>query len=255
MSRPRMEQVRKKINMVSLLNVVKSRYTYNELSQITGLPVTVLARYAKGHVLPSDERVEELYQILADKIPLEELILSKLVFDESGYFDSSSVIWDVNLLRLISHKAVLPFVGKRVNKIMTAAVDGIPLASFISEELNADLVIAKKHKEVGVKDFLEATYVIGSSAVVSSLYVPKSSLKKDDNVLIVDDAIRTGETDIALIRLAEKAKANIVGVFILIATGKDWREKLQRETDAPIYVFTEVTPKKLLEVNQRKSWM
>ncbi|MEM4229725.1 MAG: phosphoribosyltransferase family protein [Thermoproteota archaeon] len=251
MSRSRMEQVKKKINVIHLLKVVKGRYTYNELSQLTGLPITVLARYVNGNVLPSDERADELYRILAEKIPLEEIILSKLVLDESGYFDSSRVIWDVNLLRLISHKAVIPFMGRKIDKVMTAAVDGIPLASFVAEELDADLVIAKRYKEVGVKDFLEATYVIGSSAVVSSLYIPKSALKKDDNVLIVDDAIRTGETDVALIRFVEKAKANIVGIFILIATGKDWREKLQKRTNAPIYVLTEINPKPL-EVEQRK---
>lgn len=246
-----MEQVKKKINVIHLLKVVKGRYTYNELSQLTGLPITVLARYVNGNVLPSDERADELYRILTEKIPLEEIILNKLVVDESGYFDSSRVIWDVNLLRLISHKAVIPFIGRKIDKVMTAAVDGIPLASFVAEELDADLVIAKRYKEVGVKDFLEATYVIGSSAVVSSLYIPKSALKKDDNVLIVDDAIRTGETDVALIRLVEKAKANIVGIFILIATGKDWREKLQKRTNAPIYVLTEINPKPL-EVEQRK---
>ncbi|MBO3797249.1 MAG: phosphoribosyltransferase family protein [Thermoproteota archaeon] len=251
MSRSRMEQVKKKINVIHLLKVVKGRYTYNELSQLTGLPITVLARYVNGNVLPSDERADELYRILTEKIPLEEIILNKLVLDESGYFDSSRVIWDVNLLRLISHKAVIPFIGRKIDKVMTAAVDGIPLASFVAEELDADLVIAKRYKEVGVKDFLEATYVIGSSAVVSSLYIPKSALKKDDNVLIVDDAIRTGETDVALIRLVEKAKANIVGIFILIATGKDWREKLQKRTNAPIYVLTEINPKPL-EVEQRK---
>lgn len=245
-----MEQVKKKISMIHLLKVVKSRYTYNELSKLTGLPITVLARYANGSVLPSDERADELYRLLTEKIPLEELISSRLALDESGYFDSSRVIWDIDLLRLISHKAVIPFIGRKIDKVMTAAVDGIPLASFVAEELNADLVIAKRYKEVGVKDFLEATYVLGSSAVVSSLYIPKNALKKDDNVLIVDDAIRTGETDFALIRLVEKAKANIVGVFILIATGKNWREKLQKKTAAPIYVFTELNPK-VLEISQR----
>ncbi|MDW8033628.1 MAG: phosphoribosyltransferase family protein [Nitrososphaerota archaeon] len=252
MSRPRLEQIKRKINLISLLNVVKNSYTYHELSQITGLPITVLARYAKGHVLPSDERVNELYQILTDKVPLEEIILSRLVVDESGYFDSSHVIWDVDLLRLVSQKVASLFAGKNIDKVMTAAVDGIPLASFVAEELGADIVIAKRYKEVGVKDFLEITYVIGSSAVVSSLYIPKNSLKKDDSVLIVDDAIRTGETDVALIKLAEKAKANIVGLFILIATGRDWRERLQKETDAPIYVLAEMSPKNILEVNQRK---
>jgi adenine/guanine phosphoribosyltransferase-like PRPP-binding protein len=239
-----MDQVKKKMSTITLLNVAKSRYTYNELSQATGLPVTVLARYAKGHVLPSDNRTDELYQVLADKISLEDLVLSRLLFDEAGYFDSSHVIWDVNLLKLISHKAVAPFNGKEIDKVMTAAVDGIPLASFIAEELDKNLVIAKRYKEVGVNDFLEVTYVIGSSAVISSLYIPKSALKKDDNVLIVDDAIRTGETDIALIRLAEKAKANVAGIFILISIGKDWREKLQREINAPIHIFAEMNWKK-----------
>ena len=43
-------------------------------------------------------------------------------------------------------------------------------------------------------------------------------------MLIVDDLLRTGRTLKALITIANKAKASIIGVFALISLGNAWRE-------------------------------
>ena len=50
-----LEKLKFRLMVVDLLKAAKDRYTYRELSSMTGLPVTVLSRYAKGHVLPSAE--------------------------------------------------------------------------------------------------------------------------------------------------------------------------------------------------------
>ena len=47
------------------------------------------------------------------------------------------------------------------------------------------------------------------------LYLPKTSLKKGDHLLVVDDMVRSGTTIEALARMAEKGKAKIVGVFAI----------------------------------------
>ena len=47
------------------------------------------------------------------------------------------------------------------------------------------------------------------------LYLSKSAIKKGDHVLIVDDFIHSGITIDALVKLAEKAKARIVGIFTI----------------------------------------
>jgi len=58
--------------------------------------------------------------------------------------------------------------------------------------------------------------------------------------LIVDDMIKTGETQAALVNLVRKAKAEISGVFSLIAVGDEWKKKLKLSGECPIEVITYV---------------
>ncbi|MEM2518295.1 MAG: phosphoribosyltransferase family protein, partial [Candidatus Bathyarchaeia archaeon] len=129
-----------------------------------------------------------------------------------------------------------------VTKVFTAAVDGIPLATMVANALGVNLVIAKRSKEVGVKEFLEETFVLRDSGVTITLYVPKEAIKKRDSVLIVDDMIKTGETQAALVNLVRKAKAEISGIFSLIAIGDEWRKRLKLSEECPIEVVTYIKP-------------
>jgi adenine/guanine phosphoribosyltransferase-like PRPP-binding protein len=127
-----------------------------------------------------------------------------------------------------------------VTKILTAAVDGIPLATMVSNALGVNLVVAKRNKEVGVKAFLEETYVLKGSGVTMTMYIPKEAIKKRDSVLVIDDMIKTGETQAALVNLVRKARAEMSGVFSLIAVGDEWKKVLKLSGDCPVEVITYV---------------
>jgi len=101
-------------------------------------------------------------------------------------------------------------------------------------------MIAKRSKEVGVKAFLEETYALKDSGVTMTLYAPKDAIKRRDSVMIVDDMIKTGETQAALVNLVRKAKAEISGIFSLIAVGDKWNKKLKLREGCPIEVITYV---------------
>jgi adenine phosphoribosyltransferase len=218
----------------------KRNITYRELASKTGLPVTVLSRYAKGHVLPNTARARQLWKVLTRLVGLEVELRSRIKFDENGYFDNTDIIGDFNILQQAANHALAIFAGKRVTKILTAAVDGIPLATMVANSLGVNLIIAKRNKEVGVKAFLEETYVLRDSGVTITLYIPKDAIKKRDSVLIVDDMIKTGETQAALVDLVRKAKAEISGFFSLIAVGEEWKRKLKLPSECPIEVITYV---------------
>ncbi len=68
--------------------------------------------------------------------------------------------------------------------------------------------------------------MLKGSGVTLTLYIPKGALKRRDSVLIVDDMMKSGETQAALVNLVHKAKAEVSGVFSLIAIGDEWREKM-----------------------------
>jgi adenine phosphoribosyltransferase len=218
----------------------KRNITYRELASKTGLPVTVLSRYAKGHVLPNTARAKQLWKVLVRLVGLETELRSRIKFDEEGYFDNTDIVGDFNILQQAANHALANFAGKRVTRVLTAAVDGIPLATMVANSLGVNLVIAKRGKEVGVKAFLEETYALKDSGVTMTLYIPKEAIKKRDSVLIVDDMIKTGETQAALVNLVRKVKAEISGFFSLIAVGEEWKKKLKLSGECPIEVITYV---------------
>jgi len=236
------EELKLRLMTIELLRTAKYKrnITYRELSSKTGLPVTVLSRYAKGHVLPNTARAKQLWKVLTKLVGLERELRSRIKFNEEGYFDNTEIIGDFNILQQAANHALANFAGKRVTKVLTAAVDGIPLGTMLANALGVNLVIAKRNKEVGVKAFLEETYALRDSGVTMTLYVPKDAIKRRDSVLIVDDMIKTGETQAALVNLVRKAKAEISGIFSLIAVGDKWNEKLKLREGCPIEVITYV---------------
>ncbi len=237
------EDLKLRLMTIELLKTAKKDYTYRELSSKTDLPVTVLSRYAKGHVLPNTERAQELWKVLTKLVGLQAELRGKIRFNEDGYFNNTWIIGDYNILQQAAHHALSTFAGKRVTKVFTAAVDGIPLATMVANSLGVDLIIAKRGKEVGVPAFLEETYVLRDSGVTMTLYIPKDAFKRRDSVLIVDDMIKTGETQAALINLVKKAKAEVSGVYSLVAVGDYWQTKLILPKGSSVEVVTKINIK------------
>jgi len=61
-------------------------------------------------------------------------------------------------------------------------------------------------------------------------------------VLVVDDLIRSGETQALLLDIAERAQAEVVGVFALIAVGEDGLRRARERTTAPVGALTTFDP-------------
>jgi purine operon repressor len=232
-----------KLMTIELLNLAKQRFTYRELSAMVHLPETVLSRYVKGHVLPTAERAEEINKTLQKYMSLDRELLERIHFDEGGYFDNTAIIGDTMLLERAVQHAVGKFAGKRVTKIMTAAVDGIPLATLLAHRLGVGLLVAKKAREVGVREFIEEIFVPPKTAVVLSLFVPRDAIKKTDCVLIVDDIIDSGETQRAMMKIIQKAKAEVIGIYALVSIGSDWKARIESAGNVPVEVVTPVIKK------------
>ncbi|WP_297534729.1 phosphoribosyltransferase family protein [Thermococcus sp.] len=228
-----LKSVQEKLRLVRVLRLLKKTYTYEELSKITGLPITVLNRYVRGKVLPSAERTRELLKLLLPYINIEEEVRKRIRFDERGFFDNMPVLSDTALMSLIAEEVAGRYFDRDVDKVLTAATDGIALGVHIARELGVDVVYAKKKKEVGVEKFYEVSYVPSASGSVTTLYLPQWALKKGEKVLIVDDVIRSGETQKALVELTRQAGARPVGMFFLISVG-DIIDRLKEEYDFPV---------------------
>ena len=244
----RISDLKYKLMTIDLLNLAKNYYTYRELSQIISLPESVLSRYVKGHVLPTMDRALYINKTLEKIMRLEAEIQLRMRFDDSGYFDNTRLIFDPLLLERAVQHAVNRFAGTRITKILSPAVDGIPLAVLLAHMVGVNLVIAKNTREVGVSAFFEEVYVPGRSAMIISLYVPRDALKRGDCVLIVDDVVDTGETQMALARIIQKAKAEVTGVYALIGLNTDWKTRMEQALHCPVEIIHHIGEKPLQRV-------
>lgn len=243
MAGSRIADLKYKLMVTELLNLAKNYYTYRELSQLIGLPETVLSRYVKGHVLPTIDRAVDINNKLESIMRLESEIQRRIRFDDLGYFDNTKVISDTMLLERAVQQAVNKFAGQRVTKILTPETDGIPLATLLANRLGVPLAIAKKAREIGVGEFIEEVYIPSKSAMMMSFYVPRSMFRKGDCVLIVDDVIGSGETQRALIKIVRKAKAEVAGVYALMSIGVEWKRRIEDVANCPVEVAYEVSQK------------
>ena len=209
----RVADVKTRISSVELLATLKKSYSYKELSAVLGLSAPILSRYVRGHVLPSAARSEKFIATFREKL-LRKMIMDGVRVSQDGSYDISAVVSNVGLLRAIAKVVFSQFSLVAVDRVLTMEVDGIPLGAEVAGEFNANLAVVRSEKDLGVEEFVEQKAVYGPSSV-KYLYLPKTAMKKGEHVLIVDDLVRSGTTIEALTRIAEKAKAKVVGVFAI----------------------------------------
>ncbi|WP_416838482.1 phosphoribosyltransferase family protein [Haloferax sp. DFSO52] len=228
----RAEKAALQLQAVSVLRMLKETRTYDELAELTGLPAGDLNRYVNGHVLPGVERAREVVEGVGRDALADELE-ARVRFDDEGYVDNSDVVFDQSFLDLVAPVAANTLQFERPDVILTAATDGITLGAAMASYFGARLAYAKKSKETAIVDFIESRQRL-ASGIELTYYLPASAIDAGERVLVVDDLIRSGETQELLLDIALQADANIAGVFALIAVGDEGTNRASELTDAPV---------------------
>jgi xanthine phosphoribosyltransferase len=109
------------------------------------------------------------------------------------------------------------FEGVKVDRILTAEISGIAPALATGVVLGVPVVYARKMKPITMSGpvFLETAPSHTKGGEVN-LLVSSEFLHPNENVLIIDDFLASGKTLLALARMVKSAKANIVGVGVVV---------------------------------------
>ncbi|WP_255193910.1 phosphoribosyltransferase family protein [Natronobeatus ordinarius] len=234
----RAEKAALQLRAVDVLRMLKETRTYDELADRTGLPPGDLNRYVNGHVLPSADRARAVVEDIGHGALAEELD-ARIRLDDEGYVDTSGAVFDQPFLDLVAPVAADAFDFGRPDVVLTAATDGITLAASLASYYGVRCAYAKKRKETAVEEFIEARERL-ESGIELTYYLPASAIDPGESVLVVDDLIRSGETQELLLDIVESAGAEVAGVFALIAAGDDGIERARDRTDAPVGALTQV---------------
>ncbi|ABL78501.1 phosphoribosyltransferase family protein [Thermofilum pendens] len=187
-----------------------------------------LSRYAAGHSLPPSLKAVHILVALKRRGLLREILSKKISMDENGVVNVAQLAYDVEVLSAAVASAY-PTFFRGVDVVLTAAVNGIPLASFAAWALDARLAVARRERESPSMKYLTAYLFQRDPPSVVPLYVPSSLLERGARVLIVDDLLRTGRTLKALLSLIDEADAEPVGVLALVSLSEAWKSVLTRD--------------------------
>lgn len=130
----------------------------------------------------------------------------------------------------------------KADRILTAEISGIAPAVMAGKYLNLPVVYARKTKPITMPDTVYLTTAPSHTKgrmvelIVSPEYLPRS-----ERVLIIDDFLASGNTIQGLVRLAQAAGAELVGIGTLVEKiFEGGREKLAY-LDIPIESLVIIT--------------
>ncbi|MEW6093075.1 MAG: xanthine phosphoribosyltransferase [Chloroflexota bacterium] len=124
---------------------------------------------------------------------------------------------DPVLMDLCGREFARRFAGIRATKVLTAEISGIAPALTTALHLGIPVVYARKTKPVTMPDAVLLTLAPShTKGVMTELIVSPEYLADGERVLIIDDFLASGATILGLVRLAQTAGAQIVGIGTLI---------------------------------------
>ena len=164
---------------------------------------------------------------------LEERILKDGIIKEGNVLKVDSFLnhqMDPDILDRIGEEFFKRFSNVPVTRILTVEASGIAMAYAAARYFKVPVVFAKKSKSVNIDgDVYIAAVESFTHKCTNNVIVSKKYIKKDDNVLIIDDFLANGCALQGLISIAENAGAKVSGIGIVIEKGFQQGGKIIRD--------------------------
>ena len=142
---------------------------------------------------------------------------------------------DPTLMLACGHEFARLFKHLRPTKILTAEISGIAPALTTGLALDIPIVYARKTKPITMPEtvFLTTAPSHTKKRDVEIMASPEY-LQPGERILIIDDFLATGQTILALARIARAAGAEIVGVGALIEKTFEGGRAALRDLNVPV---------------------
>jgi xanthine phosphoribosyltransferase len=149
---------------------------------------------------------------------------------------------DAQLMRECAIEFAQRFRSLQPSKVLTAEISGIAPALLTALELKVPIVYARKTKPVTMPDTVILTTAPSHTKGVSvDLMVSPEYLGKGERVLIIDDFLASGQTIMGLVRLAQAAGAEVVGIGALIEKTFEGGRELLEQTGLHVEALVRIT--------------
>lgn len=133
------------------------------------------------------------------------------------------------------------FAGTTAIKILTAEISGIAPAIMAGKYLNLPVVYARKTKPITMPSEVYITVAPShTKGHNTELIVSPEYLGRGEKILIIDDFLASGATIAGLVRLAQTAGADVVGIGTLIEKTFEGGRELLAYLNVPIHSLVSI---------------
>jgi len=134
------------------------------------------------------------------------------------------------------------FAKVHATRVLTAEISGIAPALMAARHLKLPVVYARKTKPVTMPDQVYLTVAPShTKGHMVELIVSPEYLARGERVLIIDDFLASGSTILGLVRLAQAAGAEVVGVGTLIEKTFEGGRAALAHLNVPIESLVRIT--------------
>lgn len=129
------------------------------------------------------------------------------------FYDITTLLEDSQTLQYVINQLTAPFLGNGIKKVVAIDARGFILATPIAFQLGAGVSLVRKKGKLPYQT-IEESYQ--KEYGPDTLAMHEDTLKKGEQVLIVDDLLATGGTMAATVKLVEKAGGKIKGIAVIV---------------------------------------
>lgn len=156
-------------------------------------------------------------KLLEDKIMKYGQVIGNDVLKVDSFLNHQI---DVELFNEIGKEFKRRFKEDKITKILTIEASGIGIACITAQYFGVPVIFAKKHDGSNMdKENFESEVFSFTKNKSYKVKVSKKYIKKEDKILIIDDFLANANAASGLIDIVEQAKAQVVGVGIVIEKG------------------------------------
>jgi xanthine phosphoribosyltransferase len=170
-------------------------------------------------------------QLLANLIQREAKHLGNGVIKVDSFMNHQI---DPGFMQAVGQELSKRFRHTKATKILTAETSGIAPALAVGMQLNVPIVFARKHKPITMEEPFREVSSSPTHGKQVELMVSPEYLGPGDKVLIIDDFLASARTILALVRLIEQSKAELVGVGAVIEKVYAGGRELLKDLNVPI---------------------
>ncbi|HJF28735.1 xanthine phosphoribosyltransferase [Acinetobacter bohemicus] len=151
---------------------------------------------------------------LEQKILAEGIVLSEEVLKVDSFLNHQI---DPVMMQQIGQEFARLFKDSGITKIITIEASGIAPAVMAGLELGVPVIFARKYQSLTLKEDLYRSKVFSfTKQTESTIAISNKHISSTDKVLVIDDFLANGQAALGLADLIHQAKAEVVGIGIVI---------------------------------------